>query len=879
MTAEAPARVVLADGEMATVRRLHPADATAVLTLHTTLTERDRYLRFFGPVPSTLDKVATAIAAESGATHAAVGCFLRGALVGVAQYEVLAEPATAEIALVVDGEVRTHGIATLMLEHLVWIARGQGVRKFVAEVLAENSRVIRVFADLGLPFEASRGGPEREVTLLLDPDEAYFDAVARRELTADAASLGHLFRPESVVVIGAGRRPGSVGHAVLANILGGGFPGDVHVVNPHAAEILGRPCVRSVAELPEAVELAVVCLPAEACAGAVDECGRRGVRAVVLISSGLTGTDAGERVAEAVRRHGMRLVGPNCLGIATTEPGHVLNATFLRDAPRAGDIGIVTQSGGVGIALTEALNHLGLGVSTMVSTGDKYDVSGNDMLLWWTQDERTRLAVLYLESFGNPRKFGRFARTLARTKPVLAVRTGSGEVAQAAAASHTAAAATPAVTRDALYEQAGVIAVDTVAELVDVLAALSWQPLPRGPRVAIYSNAGGSGVLAADACERAGLTIASLSPETTGSLRELLSDQASVRNPVDTTAAITPELFGEGLRIVLGDEGVDTVIAITVPTAVGDPGAALRALAVMDGKPVLAVRPGQEARVRPLGATACYDDPASAAAVLGRLAPYAAWRAQPIGEASPFPGIDRAALASVIRARLDQGGGWLAPTETAELLRLAGIPMVESHYATDEDAAVLAFERLGGPVVLKADAEGLLHKSSGGGVALGVTDAGGVREVLRGMRERFGPALRGVVVQPMAGPGRELIVGVRSDEVFGPLVVFGFGGVDTDLVADHSARLAPLTTADAERLMDDLRLSAGLWAADTGAGRAAMREVLLRAGRLAELVPEIAELDLNPVRLTATGCLALDARVRVERREPADPFLRRLREV
>lgn len=878
MTTETPMRTVLADGGVASVRTLHPTDAAEVLALHLRMTDDDRYLRFFGFGTAMLDKLTTRMSEDSGVRHVGVGCFLRGELVGVAHYEVLADPAVAEVAVVVDGAAQAHGVATALLENLVALARRRGVRQFVAEVLAENSKMLRVFADLGLPFRATWDGPEREVTLLLDPTEHYLDAVTRRDAVADSASLAHLFVPSSVAVIGAGRRAGSVGHSVLANLLDSGYPGVVRVVNPNAAEILGVPCSPSVEELPATPELAIICLPADAAAAAVDACGRRGVKAVVLISSGLTGTPAGPRVRQAARRYGMRLVGPNCLGVATTEPGHALNATFLRDRVPAGNVGLATQSGGVGITLTESLSHLGLGLSNLVSTGDKYDVSGNDLLLWWMGDVRTRIAVLYLESFGNPRKFSRLARMLARTKPVLAVRAGSGDAAQTAAMSHTAASATPAVTRDALYEQAGVIAVDTVVELVDVIAALSWQPLPNGRRVAILSNAGGAGVLAADACERSGLTLVHLSETTTERLRAVLPAQASVYNPVDTTAGIHSEQFGEALRLVLADEHVDAVIVVTVPTAVSDPGDAITGSLLATGKMVLAVRPGQQARVTSVmsgggvAVTASYDDPASAAAVLGHLVAYTEWLRRPEDSVVLPSDINVDALSLLLRSRLGEGDGWMAPTDAAELLRLSGIAFVSTRYATDDDTAVAAFDQLGAPLVVKADATGLLHKSTGGGVALGVSDAAGVRAAMGTFRRRFGAAFRGVVLQPMLPPGRELLVGVRSDAVFGPLVVFGLGGVDTDLVADRCARLAPLTGTDADLLLDGLRASARLWS--SGIDRAAIRDVLLRVSRLAELVPEIAELDLNPVVMTGTGCVAVDVRVRLEHREPVDPLHR-----
>ncbi|HEY3472234.1 MAG TPA: GNAT family N-acetyltransferase, partial [Amycolatopsis sp.] len=612
MSVEAGSRALLSGGDVVLVRPLHPADTAEVLALHTRLDRRDTYFRFFG-APSGLAKLAAEIAAEPGPGHYAVGCYLRGALVGVADYEVLDGSTDAEVALVVDAAVRTQGVATLLMEHLVSHARATGLKRFIAEVLAENAKVIHVFRDLGLRFDPGRGGPERDIVMDLEQDTAYLDAVLERDAAADAASLAHLLRPSSVAVIGAGRQPGSVGHAVLANLVTCGYRGPVEVVHPRARAILGVPCAPSVAELSRTPELAVVCLPAPAAAEAVEACGKRGVRAVVVISSGLTGTEAGDRVRAAVREYGLRLVGPNCLGVVSTDPACPVNVTFLGAPVRPGAVGVVTQSGSVGIALAESLGDLGLGLSTLVSTGDKYDVSGNDLLMWWAADPHTELAVLYLESFGNPRKFGRLARQLARTRPVLAVRSGSGDTAQRAAASHTAATATPAVTRDALFEQAGVIAVDTVAELVDVIAGLSWQLLPGGPRVAVVSNAGGAGVLAADACEREGLVMAELSGHTRERLAKALPAEAAVRNPVDTTAAVAPEVFAEALRAVLDDDGVDAVIAVTVPTACGDPGSSLAEVLPPEYKTVFAVRPGQRARVTPLvpgGVTACYDDPA-----------------------------------------------------------------------------------------------------------------------------------------------------------------------------------------------------------------------------------------------------------------------------
>lgn len=878
MTAVTGVRALLADGRIVVIRVIGEADGEAVLSLHTRLSEHDRYLRFFGGGTRILDPITRRIVRAQDGTHAAVGAWLDGRLVGVAHYETMPGSTTAEVALVVDGTVQARGLGTLLLEHLGSLARRRGISRFVAEVLAENRRMIQVFTDAGMPYQISSTGPERHVEISLTEDETFAAAVDERDRVADVASLTKVLRPNGIAVVGAGRRPGSVGHAVLRNLLDGGYTGRLVAVNPHAEEIAGVPCRPSVAELTEVPDLAVVCVPAASVPDAVEECGQEGIPAVVVVSAGLSGTDLATRVLASVRRHGMRLVGPNCVGVVNTADG--MNATFVRGEVPEGGVGIVTQSGGVGIALVEVLRQLGLGVTTMVSTGDKYDVSGNDMLLWWRQDPSTTAAVLYLESFGNPRKFSRLARTLARTKPVIAVRSAESDVAQRAAASHTAAAATPAVTRDALFEQAGVIAVDTVSEVTDVLAALAWQPLPAGNRVVILSNAGGAGVLAADACVHNGLVVPPLTEPTRAALAELLPAQASLANPIDTTAGVDAATFGACLEVLLADDGVDAVLAAGVPTALADPVTAVPAIARRRRKTVLVARPGQLATVAGFGdgtpATASFADPAAAAAALGRIATYARWRRRPVSgvvePAGSQPGRARELVREFLRA--ERQGGWLAPEATMRLLGLFGIPAVRSIQAGDADEAVAALRELGGPVAVKVVAAGVLHKARAGGVVLNVASEAELRAAFAGFRDRFGDAVQGVLLQPMAAPGRELIIGVDSDEVFGPLVVFGLGGTDTDLIADRAARLTPLSAVDAEEMVHGLRSSAALFGPLPTAG---LVDVLKRVSRLAETIPEITELDLNPVVVREDGCQVLDARVRLVPREPADPFLRRLR--
>jgi len=874
-------RALLANGQVVVVRRLDPTDAAAVRALHEGLGEEGSYFRFLGSRPARLGEFASRMVA-GGDNGVAAGAFSEGELLGVANFVPLPGTPDAEVAMAVSPAARARGVGTLLLERLTALARQAGIRHFVGEVAGENQRMLRVFRDFGLPFDLGDPGAERDVVIDLSGDAHYTDAVIERERRAETASLAALLAPRSVAVVGAGRAATSVGHAVLANLLKAGFSGELHAVNPHTSTVLGVPSVPSVTDLPQPPDLAVVCTPAGSVPDVIEACGRRGVRAAVVVSSGLTGTPLADRVRQSVREHGMRLVGPNCIGVANSTPTATLNATFLRGPLPAGRVGLVTQSGGIGIAVTELLSSLGLGLSALVSTGDKYDVSGNDLLLWWLNDPATDAVVLYLESFGNPRKFGRIARAVARRKPVIAVRSASTAAGQRAAASHTAATATPAVSRDALFDQAGVTTVDSLSELSGVLAILAWQPLPPGSRVGIVGNAGGIGVLAADACQRHGLAVADLAPATVETLRELLPASASPHNPVDTTAAVGTETFAACLRAVLADDGVDIVLAAASTTAVGDPAEAIADTARHGGKPLIAIRAGQLAAVAPLhdsagvAVTACVSDPDLAVASLACLARYAAWRDEPAGTPAEPAGIDADRARELVHGWLadNPAGGWLDPATVDAVLRAFGVPVVPGRTAAGESDAVAAARAVGYPVAVKAVAEGLLHKASGGGVMLSVSGDDAVRGAFRVLRERFGRTLRAVVVQPMAPDGRELLAGISNDGVFGPLVVFGLGGTDTDIVDDRAARLVPITDADARRLVHGLRSSPRVFADIDTTG---VEDVLLRLGRMAEELPEIAEADLNPVRLTPTASLVLDARIRIEPRPDPGEFPRALR--
>ena len=885
---------LLTDGSTVLIRPARPADAGAVQAMHADLSPENLYLRFFSLSPRNAHTEAARVCREPGPDHAALLAWLGDRLVGVASYEPTGKAGAAEVAFAVPDDMHGRGIATLLLEHLVSIGRENGLHAFTAEALPENRPMLAVFADAGLPVhrEMADGVVELSFPIPAGEDDrsldGYLDSVAARESQADVASLRPLLRPASVAVVGASRRRGTVGREILRNIVTGGFTGTVYPVNPRATALEGLHCLASVDDLPEGVDLAVLAVPAAAVVGVAERCGRRGIRSLVVITSGL-GT-AGPDLLAVCRRYGMRLVGPNCFGVAVPPLG--LDATFAARHPAPGAAGLVVQSGGIGISLLHHLSELGIGVSSFASVGDKYDVSSNDMLTWWEQDGQTRLAVLYVESFGSPRKFARTARRVGQRLPVMTVVGGRSAAGQVAAASHTAAAATPLVTQEALFGQAGIIAVPGLGELVEVAALVAAQPLPAGDRVAIVTNAGGAGVLAADACGDNGLRVPALGAATRRRLASLLPPGAAVTNPVDTTAAIGQDAFRACLEEVADDDGIDAVLAVIVPTAIADLSRALRAAEV--AKPLAAAVLDQPVTVRlltrderqgsrtavPAGIPA-YAFPESAARALGHAVRYQAWRGRQRGQVPEFSELRTADAKACVTAflRASPDGGWLPQDAVRELLGSYQIPIVPAVLATSEQEAVLAAAGFGGPAVLKAEAAGLVHKTEAGAVKLGLHGEQEVRAAYAELAATFGKRLTGVVVEPMLSGGVEVLVGVVQEPMFGPLVVFGLGGVATEVLGDHAARLTPLTDADADDLIHGVHAAPlllghrGTPPVDAGA----LADVLLRVSRLADDLPEVAELDLNPVVAAPDGARAVDARIRVSPAQPRDPFLRQLR--
>ena len=887
--AEPSVYALLNDGTTIEIRPARPEDFDAVREMHEKLTPDSLYLRFFSMSPSAAGREARRLCREPAPDHAALLAVMDGELIGCGSYECDDPPSrSAEIAFTVADDMHNRGVGMLLMEHLISLARNRGLHAFTAETLSENALMLKVFADAGLEAHRALDDGVYDLTFPLPAGEedvalaTYRDAVAARERSADVASLRHVLAPASVAVIGAGRRPGSVGRTILRNIVTGNFPGPVYAVNPAVAELDGVPCLPSAAALPGEVDLAVIATPAAAVTGIAEECGQRGVKALVVLAAGLDGAARAE-LRGICRHHGMRMVGPASFGVAGTSVS--LDATFAGRHPEPGSAGLALQStGGLGFVLVEHLSRIGVGISSLVSLGDTDDVAGTDMLLWWESDPATRLALLYLESIRNPPKFARTARRVGRSLPVLTVIVGRSVTGRRLAGAR-ATAATPLLTRQALFEQAGVIATANLGEMLDAAVLLAAQPVPAGPRVAVVANTRGAAVLAADACGDAGLQVARLAGDTQRALRDLLPGDATVTGPVDTTLLIGPGIFRQCLELAGADPGVDAVLALTTTSAGGDPVPEVPAArlpvpiaaGVLDQVEVVRLLrgPGEDSPAVP-----AYAYSESAARALGHAARYGMWRAVPPGNVPDLDGLrpDRARelVAEFLAGR--PAGGWLPLDPTVELLGCYGVPLADGIGVVTEDAAVAAAARFGGPVALRADVPGLVRARGAGALLIDLSGADEVRNGFRSLSEAFGHRLTGVIVKPMVTGGVEVMISVLQEEVAGPLVLFGVGGAAADALADRAARLAPLTDADADELIRSIRAAPLLLGrpGTPGADLAALRDLLLRVSQMADDLPQIAELELSPVFARPDGVQAVDARIRLRAAEAADAHLRRL---
>ncbi len=686
------------------------------------------------------------------------------------------------------------------------------------------------------------------------------------------------FRPRSIAVVGASRAPGTIGHQILHNLITHGYQGVVYPVNPQASAVHSIPAYPSVEDIPGPVDLAVVVVPKGHVPDVVESCGRKGVPALVVISAGFRevggdGVEREEALMEQVRRFGMRLVGPNCMGLLNTDPALSMNATFAPTMPPGGTVSFLSQSGALGVTILDYAAELGIGIRNFVSVGNKPDVSGNDLLEYWEGEDGTDVILMYLETFGNPKKFTQLARRVTRRKPIVVVKSGRSVAGARAASSHTGSLAGADDTVDALLAQCGVLRADTVQDLFDLAVAFSTLKPPKGDRVAIVTNAGGPGIMTADACEALGLRVAELSPETQDRLRELLPEEASVGNPVDLVASATAESYKTVLDLVLHDPEVDAAIAAFVPPLgvrqVDVAGALVDASEGADGKPLLAVLMGREGlpegrnRLREAGVPA-YIFPESAAQALAALHRYGRWLERPPEEPRSFP-VERERVAGILDAAWDEGRRSLTEPETLGVLAAYGIPVVEHFLTSSAEEAVERARQIGFPVVLKLVSPEIAHKSDVGGVRVDLRTEEEVREAYQKIRtslERNRPDARvdGILVTRFVEGARETIVGMTLDPAFGPVLMFGLGGIYVETLGDVAFRVHPVTDRDAREMVRSIRSYPLL--EGTRGGEAVDQEALVQViQRVSQLVGEhdrIHELDVNPFLIGSWGGVAVD---------------------
>jgi acetate---CoA ligase (ADP-forming) len=698
-----------------------------------------------------------------------------------------------------------------------------------------------------------------------------------------AHSLDPVFRPQSIAVIGASRTAGTVGYEIVHNLLAEGFTGALYPVNPKATSIHSVPAYPDIEAVPASIDLAIITVPKGGVLEVAEACGRKGVRALVVITAGFkeiggAGVEREHQLVAVAQRYGMRIIGPNCLGVVSTAEDVRMNATFAPIMPPPGPVSFMSQSGAMGVTILDYAAEYGIGVNHFVSVGNKADVSGNDLIEYWANDPATRVILMYLENFGNPRKFTRIAREVTRTKPIIAVKAGRTDAGARAASSHTGALAGLDTATDALLAQCGVLRVDTVEELFDMAMAFGHLPVPRGNRVAVVTNAGGPGIIITDACEGRGLSVAELSEETQARLRENLPEEASVRNPVDMIATATPESYRLALEAVLADPNIDAAIAAFVPPLrVRQQDVArsiVAARSTCPEKPMLAVLMGRaglpegRADLRDAGIPA-HIFPESAARSLAAMYRYRCWLERPVGTIREFD-VRRGEVADIVERSLSSGGGYLERDAVLQVLEAYGIATLSGGRAASVDEAAAEAQRIGFPVVLKIDSPDIVHKTDVGGVALDLRDEDAVRKAYDSMMKRVlaghaGARIEGVTIERFVQGGRETIIGVSQDPSFGPVIMFGLGGIYVEALKDVTFRVQPVSDVDAAEMVRSIRgvkLLEGM-RGEAPSDLALLEETIQRVSQLVGDHPEILELDINPFVVFEQGGVAVDARIRV----------------
>jgi acetyl coenzyme A synthetase (ADP forming)-like protein len=887
--------VVLRDGRTMHLRPARPEDRTAVEDYLLRLSPESRRLRFWGV---SLDIGETARSAveidhEGHETLLALSGSTPEEVVGGGQFISTPGTASAEVGVSVADDHQGLGLGSILIAHLAQAAAEHGIVWLHADVLPENHAMLKVFRETGYPVTVRAQPGAVEVDLATAGALGTIEQYEERERLADATAVRNFLHPRSIAVIGASRDATSIGGRLLGNLLEEPFEGVVYPVNPNAPAVQGVTSFPTVLEIPGPVDLAFVAVPATQVAEVARACGDKGVRSLVVISAGFreAGAEGERRQAELLdicRSSGMRLIGPNCMGIVNTDPHVRLNGTFASVSPHDGRIGFMSQSGALGIAVMNLAESLGTGLSSFVSIGNKADISGNDLLSYWQDDERTEVILLYLESFGNPRRFGRLCRTVARDKPIVVVKSGRGASGNRATASHTGALlASSDSTVEALFRQNGVIRTDTLEEMFDVATLLASQPVPRGPRVAIVTNAGGLGIQCADMCEAGGLEVPELSAATVERLRAFLPAEAGVANPIDMVASARGEDYARTIAAVTANSEIDALIVIYIPPLELDAPDVARYLVEAIGAidrtvPVLTCfmsARGVPDELRAPGLPIpSFAFPEQAAIALTHAWHLGQWRAQPASAVPDLPDVKTDEAVGLLARALQRGEGWLRPDEVDQLLTCYGVATVEQRMARDPEEAARAAAELGGLTALKM--AGPLHKTEVGAVRLGLTPDQ-VADEARAMAERVEGSsddTPGFLLQPMIQDAAEMLVGIVADPQFGPVVACGAGGTTVELIKDVQVGVAPLTEEDARSMVRSLT-TFPLLDGFRGASKKdvdALVDILVRISSMAEHHSAIVEMDCNPVMVMPRGAVVVDSRVRVRAPELRVPFAGRL---
>lgn len=899
-----PRDQALKDGTLVHLREVTPEDGPLLLAMWDRTSAESRRLRFMGPFTLDASNVGRFVDFDRGEQFAVAATRGQGPterLLGIARFvRDLDRPEQAEFAALVEDAEQGKGVGIALVREVALQAAADGITHISGDILTENARMLNLVRDLGLEYRSDVDA----AVVRSDLDTAVTPRFLAREIEeereAARAAIARFLRPRSVAVVGASRDPKAIGGLVLANLIAGGFHGELLAVNPNATEVQGLTAHPSLSAAPSVPDLVLVCVPAPLVTGVVEEAGRLGIKAVCVISAGFAevGAEGQARQDELLaraREHGLRLVGPNCMGLLNGTDAVRMNGTFSTTFPAAGRVSMSSQSGALGLAVLDHVDAIGLGISTFVSIGNKADVSTNDLLLYWEDDPDTDVILAYLESFGDPRRFARIARRVSRTKPIVVVKSGRTGAGVRAASSHTAAISAGDAATQALFDQTGVIRTETLEELFDVATLLSSQGLPRGRKVAVLTNAGGPGILAADALESNGLEVPELSERTIGELAAFLPAEAGISNPVDMIASASPEAYGRAMRVLGSAPEVDQLFVVFIATGTTDPDAVAEAIAeasaAMPEVPVVTVfmsSRGQRPAALARAGIPTFTFPEAAARAMGRVAGHARWRRRPLGDVVEPDGVDHAGARLLVDAHLaaeaTRAGGaegrWLVADEALAILAAYGIPVARSMVvATPEEGAAVQRD-WSVPVAVKVAAA--IHKADVGALRLGLGSGAAVAEAITEIRANLTAAglaehADRYVVQEMVGDGIEMVVGVRHDPSFGPIVVTGAGGTLVELLRDVSVRITPLTDVDVRDMLEGLRMAPLLrgYRGAPPADVAALTDLLHRVSAMVEDLPEVAELDLNPVfvRPVGQGSLAVDVRMRLA--PPPAPTRRR----